>query len=234
MKNNSNKIIGLIGGMGPYASAYFYEMLLQKSNKLYGVKNNDEYPEIVIDSVPVPDFISEVSKLEQAKDMLIVRTKKLNDFGCSVIAMVCNTGHILYKDLAQHSNAPFLSMIDLVSEETNKRNFKKVGVLATSTTINTGLYDKVLSSKGITVMYPSVDMQQYHEIVIRDVIAGENADKHKQDLFTKTKDFVENNQLDGIILGCTELPLIFPKDKFTNVIDCLEVLADELLERYYN
>jgi aspartate/glutamate racemase len=46
--------------------------------------------------------------------------------------------------------------------------------------------------------------------------------------------FINENELDGLILGCTELPLVFPKNKFRNVIDCMEVLSDNLLDNYYN
>src|SRR3990167_4652212 len=97
---NRNKAIGLIGGMGPYASAYFYKLLLKKSGEEYGAINNDDFPEILIDSLPVPDFISDTKQLQKATNILVSRTKKLKRFGCKTIAMVCNTGHLLYPKLA--------------------------------------------------------------------------------------------------------------------------------------
>jgi len=54
-----NKIIGIIRGMGPQASCELYRLLIEGARHRYGSKNNDEYPEILIDSVPVPDFLSE-------------------------------------------------------------------------------------------------------------------------------------------------------------------------------
>ncbi len=229
----SNRIIGLIGGMGPYASAHFYELLLKKSNYSYGAKNNDDYPEVLIDSIPVPDFISNTKKLDTAKEMLVSRVKKLNEFGCTSIAMVCNTGHILYPALAKQSRTEFVSMIKLVSREAKERNYKKVGILATKTTIKSGLYKQSLTELGITVVNPTSSMQNIHELIIRDVVAGKNITSHKRTLYKIAKDFITRNKLDGVILGCTELPLVFPKDQFNNVIDCLEVLSDELLEMYY-
>ena len=232
MKQN-DRIIGLIGGMGPHASAYFYDMLLKKSNALYGAKNNDDYPEILIDSVPVPDFISDTSKMEYARKMLISRIQRLNNYGCSVVAMVCNTGHILYPELSKHSKVEFISLINLVAKAAKDRKLKRVGILATQTTIKTGLYSKALSTLGIKPFHPTLDMQEYHEKVIRDVISGSNTGAHKIKLYEMTNRFIKNNNLDGIILGCTELPLVFPKDQFNNVVDCLEVLSNELLGRYY-
>jgi len=229
-----NKIIGLIGGMGPYASAYFYQLLLKKSNGLYGAKNNDDFPEILIDSVPVPDFISDVNKLDQAKNMLISRVNKMNNYGVGSIAMVCNTGHILYVDLSKISKTRFYSMIDLVTENASSLNYKRVGVLATPTTIKFDLYGKALSKRGIKVFYPTNEAQELHEKVIREILSGKMNTNDIKKLEITTRDFVQKNTLDGVILGCTELPLVFPKDHFKNVIDCMDVLADKLLEKYYN
>lgn len=233
MKNNTKNIIGLIGGMGPYASAYFYKLLLKKSSYLYEAKDNDDYPEILIDSVPVPDFISDTKKVGIAKEMLVSRVERLNNFGCTLIAMVCNTGHILYPELVKHSKVDFVSMIKLVSEEALRRNYKRVGILATKTTIKLELYKQALSELDIKGINPTLEVQKIHELIIRDMVAGKNITSHKNTLYKITKQFISENSLDGIILGCTELPLVFPKNKFNDVIDCLEVLSDELLDRYY-
>ena len=82
----------------------------------------------------------------------------------------------------------------------------------------------------IEVIYPDKLIQKYHEKIIRNVIAN----RHKTNNLEKlTRDFIGINNLDGVVLGCTELPLVFPTSKFNNVVDCLDVLANELLFRYY-
>lgn len=234
MKKQS-KTIGIIGGMGPYASAYFYKLLLKKSSDNYGAKNNDDFPEILIDSVPVPDFISDTKKLKEARKMLISRIKEMNSFGVGSIGMVCNTGHILHEKLSSVSKTDFYSMIDLVAVEASKRNYKKVGILATPTTIKFDLYGKSLSRMGIKVVYPDKKIQRLHELVIRDAVAGKREVRKVELLENITRKFIAKDKLDGIILGCTELPLVFPKEEFDGiVIDSMEVLADKFLEKYYN
>jgi aspartate racemase len=231
--NKTNNIIGLIGGMGPYASSHFYELLLRKSNSIYKAENNDDYPEVVIDSVPVPDFISDTNKLDVAKEMLVTRVRKLDKFGCTTLAMVCNTGHIIYPDLAKESKHNFISMIDLVAKEAKRKKLKRVGILATKTTIRIGIYKNALAQLNIEAIDPTIEMQENHERIIRSIVAGEVAKADKEKLYLMTKEFIDSNKLDGIILGCTELPLIFPKERFNNVLDCLDILADGLLNRYY-
>jgi aspartate racemase len=233
MENSNNTIIGLIGGMGPYASAYFYKLLMDKSGREYGAKNNDDYPEVVLDSLPVPDFISDTDRVSEAKEMLIDRMRRLNDFGCNPITMICSTGHILYALLSKESKCELISLVDMVVNKVLERRLTKVGLLATSTTVKLGLYEKPLSVLGVEVVNPSKEMQKMHEKIIRDVIAGKRSSRHEHYLYQAAEEFIKTNKLQGVILGCTELPLVFPKNGFKNVIDCLEVLADELLARYY-
>lgn len=229
-----NKIIGLIGGMGPFASAYFYKLLLKKSLDNYGSKSNEDFPEILVDSVPVPDFISNINELNRAKEMLVDRVSRLNTYGVNSISMICNTGHILYSDLVQISKVNFESIINVVANEASRRRYKRVGILATPTTIRYDLYGIELSKYNIEVVYSNDDIQKLHELVIRDMVAGKRDNRKIANLEIETKRLIRNNNLDGIILACTELPLIFPKNKFKNVIDCMDTLADKLLERYYN
>lgn len=233
LMKKQKKIIGLIGGMGPFASSYFYRLLLEKGGDIYGAKNNDDFPEILIDSVPVPDFISDTKKLKVAEKMLISCVKKMNGYGVGVIAMVCNTGHLLYKKLSSVSRANFLSMVDLVAEEASKRGYERVGVLATPTTVKFDLYGKALFKKGVKVFYPNRKTQELHKLIIRSGVEGKKTLNNVVLLENSTKKFIKEDRLDGVILGCTELSLIYPKDSYRNVIDCMDVLADELLVRYY-
>ena len=230
---NNKNIIGVIGGMGPYASAYFYKLLIKKSTEEYGAKNNDDYPEIVIDSVPVPDFISDTNSLAVAKEILISRVKALNNFGCNIIAMACNTGHLLYQDLAKNSEVPFVSLIELVCKKAKNSGMKRIGLMATETTIKTQIYHKILEREGIKVITPDKDLIRKQEDIIRFVIANGETKKFEDILSDMTNKFIKDYDLDGVILGCTELPLVFSNYKSRNVIDSLEVLADHLLKNFY-
>lgn len=226
------KIIGIVGGMGPYASAYFYKLLLDKSRDFYGAKNNNDYPEVLIDSIPIPDFISDSKNLNKAREILLDRVKRMNGYGVNVIGMTCNTAHILFEDLAKVSNVEFISMIDSVSEKVNELGLKRIGLLATPTTISQGIYHKTLADLGISCVNANLKTQKLHEKIVREVIAGRSVKNEL--LASQVKRFIKEENLEGLILGCTELPLVFPKEIFVNIVDCLDVLADKLLSKYYN
>jgi aspartate racemase len=232
MKSNK-EIIGLIGGMGPFASARFLQMLLEKSSKDFGAKNGDDFPEIVLDSVPVPDFISDTKRLSEAKTMLISRIKRLNNFGCTTIAMVCNTGHILFPELSRVSNVEMISLINTVRDAVIKSDFKRVGLLATKTTIKSNLYTNAFTGTSTKIINPNSKTIEICEKAIRGVIANNNSNKEIEKMTRISKEFVEKQNLDGIILGCTELPLAFPKNKLPNIFDCLDILSNRLLENHF-
>jgi len=232
MKKNK-KIIGLIGGMGPFASAEFVKLLLEKSVRDFGVKNCDEFPEILLDSIPIPDFISNTKSVPVATKMLISRVKKLNKFGCTTIAMVCNTGHILFPILSKNSNAKMTSLIDTIRSKVVLLGFKRVGLLATKTTINSNIFKDAFAGTGTKIINPNEKDIKICEAAIRRVIAGKGFEPKTDKLQKMTKKFIKKQNLDGVILGCTELPLAFPKNKIPNVVDCLDVFSDKLLEDFF-
>lgn len=219
--------------MGPFAGARFCTLLLEKSASNFGAKNGDEFPEIVLDSVPVPDFISNTKRLSEAETMLVSRIKKLNKFGCTTIAMVCNTGHILFPELSRVSKAKMISLINTVRDRVVTKKFKRVGLLATKTTLKSGLFQNAFIETGINIVNPSNEVVDICEKVIKGVIANTNSKKLINELTTRTDQFIKKQKLDGVILGCTELPLAFSNNKQDNIIDCLDVLSDTLLENFY-
>jgi len=158
--------------------------------------------------------------------LLVDRTKKLVKFGAKTLAIACNTAHLLLPQVSKVKGAHFISMIDEVVTQSRKLRLKRIGLLATPTTIKMKVYQSKL--KGIFT--PLVEDQNRFEIIIRDVISGKTTKNQINFLENSTKSFIEVNNLDGIILGCTELPLVFPKEKFIiPILDSLEILAEALI-----
>ena len=219
--------------MGPFAGARFCMLLLEKSSKIYGARDGDKFPEIILDSVPIQDFISDSKSLPKARKMLVSRIKKLNKFGCTKIAMVCNTGHLLFPELSKASEGRMISLIDVVRDKVLASNFKRVGLLATRTTIKSNLYKNAFAGTNVNIINPNNETIEICEKIIKGRIANINSRELTSKLLVKTNEFLEKQKLDGIILGCTELPLAFPKNKPKKFIDCLDVLSDTLLEDYY-
>ncbi len=225
----SKKIIGILGGMGPSASGYLYNLMNSLAVKEYGVKKNDEFPETILYSVPVPDFISSTRNKSKALAMLKRRVKSLDTLPIGVFGIACNTAHILLPELQKQSKTRFISMIDAVVGEVSKKGFKTVGILATSSTMQANLYQKSLKIKGVDVIVPTKRDQESLDEIIKSTV-GERAGRKDEKKLFSIAGTLKAKGADVIILGCTELPLLFPRDYSLPIFNSVEILSRALLK----
>lgn len=226
------KAIAILGGMGPEASAYMYTMLIDLAVKKFGAKNNDEFPELILQSIPVPDFISDTKGKNKAQRMLEERVKELNKLSISCLSIACNTAHVLLPDLQKVSKVPFISMIDSVADAVKRDGLKNVGLIGTPMTTKFGLYQKALAKHNIKTVIPTENQIAKQEKIIRNVIAGKKLQEDSM-ILKHIADYLVSQGAQGIILGCTELPLVFPKKYKAPVYNSVELLSIALLKRYY-
>lgn len=215
--------LGILGGMGPLASARFYELLIKKSIEIYHVERNKDFPHIILDSIPVPDLIT--SKKDEAETVRMIEkeAKRLVGAGATLLAMPCNTMHLYADKFQSAAGVPFLSMIEAVMQEVESDNRKRVGLLGSITTMQSDLY-KPLLSKGIELVIPT-EMQSSISSLIHEVIAGQTGE-NQQNRLHEFVHFLAEKGCDSVILGCTELPLLSRHMSMTlPVYDSLEILA---------
>jgi aspartate racemase len=233
VKMTKNKgAIAILGGMGPEASAKMLGVLVSMASAEFGARNGHDFPEIIVDSVPIPDFISDQINLNLAFKILTDRTKRLERLNIFCFAIACNTAHIMFNNLSKSSTKPFVSIIDCVVDKVKEEGIKKVGLLATPSTIKASLYQSALTQVDIASIIPTPNEQVVIEAVIRKVIAGNTSKADGERLKKIAKSFAQKGAK-GIILGCTELPLVFPKDFSTPVFDSIEILSRKLLTNFY-
>ena len=230
----TDKKVGIIGGVGPQSTDYIYEKIIQFSQTKYNAKDNADYPRLVIESVPVPDFISNKDDIETAKKMLISAVDSLSKSGTTRLCIGSNTVHVLLEDLKKETDIPFISMIEEVSKRCVKKGFKKVAVLGTPVLVNSGLYTKELTKNDIEVLIPNAEQLAVVEDIIRGVIAGTGGGKSKEPYIEIINDFFSKGA-DAIILGCTELPLAVNYEALgSRTINSDEVLAEGIVDYFYS
>ncbi len=228
MKKN---VIAIIGGMGPQASAGLVTLMVKMCNKDFGITIDSDFPEIILDSVPVPNFVSNKSNSKKALKILKSRISKLEIFNPDCFAICCNTAHILLDDLQSQTKVPFISIISEVASRVAERGIEVVGLLATPTTISSNLYQDELAKQNINTVLPSKNEIKLLDFIIRNVLSGKTTYKEKEKLKLITSSLIKKGS-QGIILGCTELPLIFPKNEFNiPIFDSIDILARGLLKR---
>ncbi len=230
--NKKKNVIAILGGMGPQASAKLVEILIDKSIKDFAAKNGDDFPEIILDSIPIPDFISDPKNIKPVLAILSKRIKFLSKIDISSFAIACNTAHQLFDDLQAKTKTQIVSTINEVTVQVNKKKIVRVGLLASPSTLQFGLFDDAFKQFNIEVVHPTENQQKTLEKIIRRIIGGNILPSDQLKLIL-IADSLQRQGAQGIILGCTELPLIFPKQFTIPIFNSLEILANALLLKFH-
>lgn len=135
------KTIGILGGMGPAATANLYNQIISIFQNRFDAKYDKDFPEIVIISLPIPDLVEKIENEQRTVEMLINAAKRLEKAGCSFISIPCNTVHVYLDNLKKSVKIPVLSIIEEVSNLCKKNNFLNVGLLSSEFIKNVGIYD---------------------------------------------------------------------------------------------
>ena len=229
-------MIGILGGMGTQAGLDFCSKLA----KLNRGKADQNYPLFVLyNKASIPDRKQHKKKYKKVLNSLIEGCKFLQRNKCKFIAMPCNTAHYWFLDLKKKIQIPILNMPELVYLNISKKCKKntKIGLLATETTIKTGIYKKSLRSK-YKLLLPSRKIQINHvNKSIKYVKMGKTKEAEKA--LKPAVNYLIKNNCKKIILGCTELPIAifayksFKKAKISKTfLDPNLILAEASMKRY--
>lgn len=198
------KILGIIGGMGPLATADLFEKITLHTK----ASCDQEHIRVMIDSnINIPDRTAAL--LHGGDDptpQLTASAKILEQAGAQVLMMPCNTAHNFYDAVANAVSIPVLHMIRLTAQTLQEQGVKKAGLLATDGTIQTQIYQRTFADTDVELLTPSAEGQQ----AIMDMIyKGVKAGVMDYDI-TGARAAMEELLSRGaqtLILGCTELPL---------------------------
>lgn len=217
------KKLGVIGGLGPGATAYFYQLVTQMTD----ASNDQDHIEINIISKPsIPDRTDYILGRSYYSPLIsmIEAGKSLDLLGADCIAIPCITAHYFHEELSSSIKAPIIHIIKETVKCLKNHDVKNAGIMATEGTIASELFQNELSQNGIKPIVPSKKRQaMVTSLIYNNVKAGIPAN---MDYFREVTDELVNIGADTIILGCTELSLIKrDEDIGPGFIDAMEVLA---------
>ena len=166
--------------------------------------------------------------------MLIYSAKGLERAGCNALCIGSNTVHILLNDLEKEVSIQFISMVELVAERCKELGYSKVALLGTPVLLDSGLYDSALEKRGIELIKPNEAQVEICDAVIRSVISGSKEIPVRKE-YVDVLSSMFDQKADGIILGCTELPLVLDYEVLgKRVLSSDEILADGITEFCYS
>lgn len=222
------KTIGIIGGMGPMATADLFRKIIE----LEKAPTDQEYNRIVIDSnTNIPDRTAAILQNGQNPvPEMVASALRLENMGADVLGMSCNTAHYFYDEIVKFIHIPLVNMLKETAKEVKKRGFHKVGLLATDGTIQSGVYKREFEKLGVEIALPSPEGQKMIMDVIYNVIKAGKEPVISPELQQELDELLKNGA-QTLILGCTELPLLFEGSKSKlPYIDPTTVLAQALID----
>jgi len=222
------KTIGILGGMGPMATSVFFNKIIINTN----AKTDKEHIQVIIENnTKIPDRTNHIiNHGENPLKHLIKSAIKLEVMGADLIAMPCNTAHYYYDDVDGFLDTEFVNMIDLTLSHLKWKLITKVAVLATEGTISSKVYDKY-NKYDLELVYPSAKDQKQLMSLIYRVKAGETKIPKRE--YVNIIKNLKNQGIKNIVLGCTELPILFStyNGDDVNLHDPMEIMAKELVKK---
>lgn len=229
---NIKKPIGIIGGMGPFASAELLKLIFLSARNKFGARRDGDFPEVILASVPVESFFVDRKKAKPVPRTIKQKIKLFEQDDVCCFGIACNTIHILADKISKSTDLEFISIIKETVKTVEQMEVNKVGLLASPVTIHSRLYQEGLEKKGIEVLLPGSKQIGLLGDIIAELVARRNVSKNRKLLSMIASSLVEKGA-QAIVLRCTELPLAFPKKFKIPVINTIKVLADSLVERCY-
>lgn len=225
------KKIGLIGGMSWESTVDYYKILNREIKAKLGEPHSAE---IIMHSV---DF-AEIEKLQSAGEWnqlsqkMIKIAQKLETAGADMILICANTMHQMAPEVQANVRTPLLHIADAAAEKVEAKGYKKVGLLGTKYTMEGDFYKNRIEEKyGIEVVIPDPEARDYiHQVIYQELVSGILKDESKE----KFKEIIENLKekgAEGIILGCTEIPLLIKtEDSSLPIFNTTELHAKKAVQ----
>jgi aspartate racemase len=204
--------IGIIGGIGPETTVEYYRRIID----LYRRRNPDgSAPYIIINSLDMkkPLAMLTANKLEELATFLSEEVETLARAGASFALVAANTPHLVFDAIARQSRLPLISIVEATADAAKTAGLKRLGLLGTRFTMQAAFYPDALAAREIEVIIPNEEEQAYiHGKYMDELVPGIILPETCERLMNIIKSLKERAQIDGAILGGTELSLILRDD----------------------
>lgn len=224
------KVVGILGGMGPLATADIFHKLIQATP----VNSEQEHLRIIIDSDPtIPDrteaFYS--GKLDSLAEILSKKAQKLVEIGAELIAIPCNNAHLVYGKVNQAVSVPVVDMVaEVVGAVRNRARGKTLVLMAMPSVIESGLYSEPLEQAGFRVLGTD---EQFKNAVAEAVYEIKTSGVSRS-VRGKMRALIRNAFEGGaecVVSACTEVPLALTQEDtpLLQFFDCNRILAEAVV-----
>jgi len=202
-----HKKIGILGGMSPESTIEYYQYITRTYTQRFG---DYGYPEIIIYSVSFQPYVDwpGAERWDLVAQGLSEAARKLEAAGADFIVIATNTMHLVLDQVQASVHIPVLNLLEVVGRAILARGMRTMGLLGTRFTMEKSLYPDALGRMGITVLVPDAKDRAYVNRVIYDeLVAGQIREESRAGYAAIIRKLAARGA-QGVILGCTEIPLL--------------------------
>jgi aspartate racemase len=206
------KRIGIVGGIGPESTMYYYHTIIDLCRKNEDLHGN--FPEIIIYNLNFIE-IMELAKSDEEKyiDKIAMALHALYQAGADFGIIACNTIHIHFESILEKSRLPLLSIVEETYKEVALYKLERVGLMGTAKTMNSSYYQDVFEKYGISIVVPQENEKAYiDEKIMTELVSGTIVDTTRDEILDIARRMIRRDSVQGLVLGCTELPLLITQE----------------------
>ncbi len=221
-----SKRIGILGGISHESTAKYYTLLHEKYHARLG---DYHYPETVVFSLDFQRFTDHENTDRDAYIEYIMHgVKGLENAGAELVVMAANSPHTVYREVSEAARVPMISIADATAEKAAELGLEKVLLLGIKFTMQSTFYPEKLGEHGVVVVTPDEGEQdEINRIIFDELVIGVHREESKKRLL----EIMGSYSVDGVILGCTELPLIIGEgDTRLAVLDTVDIHVEAALD----
>lgn len=202
------RIAGLVGGIAPESTIVYYRQLIARCRERVG---DGTYPPIVVNSIDLTRMIGLIGagRLAEVTDYLAREVDRLARAGAEVGAFASNTPHVVFDALRDRASIPLVSIVEVARDAAAARGLKRLGLFGTRFTMQSRFYPDALEVAGGAVVVPMpAEQAEIHDRYMNELVQGVFRPETRDRLVAIARRLVQDERIDGLILGGTELPLI--------------------------
>ena len=202
------KTLGMIAGLGPESTIDYYRLIIATYRERI---RDDSYPPMIINSLDLQKIVRlmEAEDYSTVADIMVAEIKRLAAAGAEFGIISSNTPHIVFDDIRSHAAIPLISIVAATCEYARSKALNKLGLFGSGFTMKARFYPDIFARKGIAVVMPKPEDQAYiHRKYMDELVKGVFLPETRAELMRIVDRMKEQDGIQGLILGGTELPLI--------------------------
>ena len=224
------KKLGLVGGIGPESTIPYYHDIV------YGVKERvgkKFFPNITIESINVFEVLRlcKEQNYEDLVNYLSLAINNLSAAGAEFAALTGNTPHIVFEELKARSPIQLVSIVDAAADEAEQKGLKRLGLIGTEVTMKGDFFKRPFIANGIDIIVPAAEINYINEKIANELEIGIVRQETQQEFMKIIEKMQQEENAQALILGCTELPLLF-KNISANILllDTMKIHVNKLID----